>query len=130
MPRVLIIEDDKRIAQALDIRIKRAGYETQIAHDAVSGVTLAAQFQPDALLVDINLPLGDGFAVVEQIHTRSSAPVRTIYITASKKPGLMERAAATGAFGFIEKPYTPESLLLMLGQATEGATTTIAASPR
>lgn len=130
MPRVLIIEDDKRIAQALDIRIKRAGYETQVAHDAVSGVAQAAQFHPDALLVDINLPLGDGFAVVEQIHAQRAGVVPTIYITASKKPGLMERAAATGAFGFIEKPYTPESLLLMLGQATEGATATTASSPR
>lgn len=130
MSRVLIIEDDKRIAQALDIRIKRAGYETQVAHDAVSGVAQAAQFQPDALLVDINLPLGDGFVVVEQIHAQRSRPIPTIYITASKKPGLMERAAATRAFGFIEKPYTPESLLLMLGQATERVPATISAASR
>lgn len=127
MRKILIIEDDKRIAQALEIRVKNAGYETAVVHDALAGVMRATQFQPDALLVDINLPAGNGFMVVERIQANSTTKkIPAIFITASKMPGLVDRAIASGASGFIEKPYSPEKLLELLKNVLNKPAPTIA----
>lgn len=114
MKRILIVEDDAKVASALNIRISNAGYETVLAADALSAVSVAVVAQPDLALVDINMPAGNGFTVVERIRARVPRKVPVIFITASKEPGLVDRALAAGASGFIEKPYNPVQLLTLL----------------
>lgn len=119
MKRILIIEDDEKVARALDLRVKSAGYETSIAYDALNGVISAAKVKPDAVLLDINMPAGNGFSVAERIKATATTPIPIIFITASKKPGLVDRAIEMGASGFIEKPYSPEGLLKLLTNVLE-----------
>ena len=114
MKKILIIEDDNRVASALKVRISSAGYETFLAGDAISAVSTAIASRPDLLLVDINMPAGNGFMVVDRIRARHLGPMPVVFITASKEPGLFERALAMGASGFIEKPYNPTNLLTLL----------------
>ena len=114
MKKVLIIDDDEKVARALDLRVKSAGYQSVVAYDAVSGVVTAANVKPDAVLLDISMPGGSGFTVAQRINTLLPYKIPIIFITASRKPGLSERARSLGASGFIEKPYDPETLLGLL----------------
>ena len=107
MKTVLMIEDDPKVSLALGIRLKSMGYEVNTAADAVAAVSQARKCQPDVILIDINLPGGDGFVVAQRLKTlvqTSATPM--IFITASKKPGLKERAKELGAVAFLEKPFT------------------------
>lgn len=107
MKTVLMVEDDAKVSLALGIRLKSMGYEVNTAADAVSAVSQARKCAPDVILIDINLPGGDGFVVAQRLKTlvqTSATPV--IFITASKKAGLKERAKELGAVAFLEKPFT------------------------
>ncbi len=107
MKTVLMIEDDAKVSLALGIRLKSMGYEVTTAADAVSAVSQARKCAPDVILIDINLPGGDGFVVAQRLKTlvqTSATPM--IFITASKKAGLKERAKELGAVAFLEKPFT------------------------
>ena len=114
--RLLIIEDDRKIAMALGLRLRAAGFETTMAHDALAGVNSAVKLQPDLVLLDISMPAGNGFTVAERIQTLVPTLTPIIFLTAGKQPGLRERAEALGAVGFFEKPYDPERLVAVIRQ--------------
>ena len=118
MPRkkVLIVEDDQKIALALALRLQSAGYETSTAYDALTGVKSALSLQPDLVLLDISMPAGSGFTVAERMRSASPTPIPIIFLTASKQPGLRERAEELGAAGYFEKPYEAEALLTAVYQ--------------
>ena len=111
MKTVLLVEDDKKITLALGMRLKAMGYEVASAADAVSAVAQARKCKPDVVLLDINLPGGDGFVVAERLQSllqTSATPL--VFITASKESGLKERALALGAAAFLEKPFDATQL--------------------
>jgi DNA-binding response OmpR family regulator len=116
--RILIIEDDEKIAFALSVRLGAHGYSTWIARDGALGLGMAVSNRPDLVLMDIGLPTGDGFSLAERIksHISAAAP-RFIFLTASKSPELRERAERLGAAAFFEKPYEAEALLAAVKQA-------------
>lgn len=110
--KVLVIEDDKAVALALVVRLRANHYTALVAYDGVTGLNTAVKEQPDVILLDISMPGGDGFLVAERIQNNANlAGTPFIFITASKKPGLRERAAQVGAAGFFEKPYDAQELL-------------------
>lgn len=111
MKTVLLIEDDQKITLAMGIRLKAMGYEVASAADAVTAIAQARKCSPDVVLIDINLPGGDGFLVAERLQSlmqTSATPV--IFITASKQEGLRERAKQMGAVAFLEKPFDATQL--------------------
>ena len=111
MKTVLLIEDDKKITLAIGIRLKAMGYDVASAADAVSAIAQARKSKPDVILLDINLPGGDGFLVAERLQSllqTSATPI--IFITASKQSGLKERATELGAVAFLEKPFDATEL--------------------
>jgi len=114
--KILIVEDDQKIALALALRLKSAGYETSTAFDALTGVNEAARLRPDLVLLDISLPAGSGFAVAERVRSVMPNFTPIIFLTASKQPGLQERAQELGAVGYFEKPYEAEALLTAVHQ--------------
>lgn len=112
MKKILIVEDDENVAKALNLRMRGAGYDTSIACDAIQGLSRAAAFVPDLVLLDINLPAGNGIDVAHQLRRLLSPLTPIIFLTASRQPGLVERATAVGSpVGFLEKPYSPATLL-------------------
>jgi CheY-like chemotaxis protein len=112
MKKILIVEDDETVAKALNLRMKSAGYETALASDAIQGLSRAVSFGPDLVLLDINLPAGNGIDVAHHIRNMLPSSIPIIFLTASKQPGLVERATLVGSpVGFVEKPYNSESLL-------------------
>jgi DNA-binding response OmpR family regulator len=117
MKKILIVEDDPKIAMALAIRFKASGYEAFMAHDAVMGTNAAVEHQPDLVLLDISMPAGDGFGVAERIQTLLPKLTPIIFLTASRQPGFREKATAMGAAGYFEKPYDAVKLLAAVERA-------------
>ena len=106
MNKILIVEDDKNIAFSLEIRLRDAGYQVMTSADAVNAVKAIVEFCPDLVLVDIAIPAGGGFSVVEQMQNMSNREkVPFIFITASQAPGIKEKGEGLGAYAFVNKPY-------------------------
>jgi len=119
MKKIVIMEDDSRIATALAIRLEAAGYEVLTAPDGFRGLQKTLEQRPDLLLMDIWMPVGTGFSVAQRLQALGLSGVPMIFITASKVEGLREAAQQLGAVGFFEKPYDPEQLLAAIARALE-----------
>jgi DNA-binding response OmpR family regulator len=115
--KILIVEDDEQIAKALALRMKAAGYDTAVAHDALAGVRCAMKSKPDVVVLDISLPAGDGFTVAERIQAHIPTLMPIIFLTASQRPDFRQRAQQLGAVAFFEKPYEAAELLAAVKQA-------------
>lgn len=115
--RLLIVEDDDRVARALAVRMRAAGFETTVANDGIAGVRSAVTTQPDAVVLDISLPAGDGFLVAERIQAHVPTRLPIIFLTASRRPDFRERADQLGAVAFFEKPYDAQKLVSALNKA-------------
>ena len=109
--KVLVVEDDAKIAMALALRLKAAGYETVLAFDALLGLSKAVQISPDLVLLDITMPAGDGLELARNIRNNLPQAPPFIFLTASKQEGLRGKALELGAAGFFEKPYEAEDLM-------------------
>lgn len=123
MKKILIVEDDQNIARALAIRLKHAGYEVTVAPDAITAVEVGLQKLPDLALVDISLPAGNGFTVAERLQSLLPTATPLIFLTASKQPGLREKAKELGAAAFLTKPYDTDNLLGAIQLALAGGPT-------
>jgi CheY-like chemotaxis protein len=111
MKTVLLVEDNAKLALAFGVRLKSMGYTVHIAADAITAVAEARKRLPDVVLLDISLPGGDGFLVAERLSKMVSAGATPIiFITASKRPDLRERAMKLGATAFLEKPFEATAL--------------------
>lgn len=111
MKKVLIIEDDKNISRAISTRLMANGYNVSLAPDAVFAMNAATKTVPDVILLDINLPGGDGFLIADRLRNNvSTCNVPLIFMTASKKEDLREQARNAGAAAFLEKPFSADQL--------------------
>ncbi len=115
LKRVLLIEDDRRTSLALALRLQAAGYEATIAHDALTGVTMAARSRPDLIVIDLSMPAGDGFVVASRLRELLARATPTIFLSNPSQPGVREKALALGARGFFEKPVDPDELVAVVG---------------
>jgi DNA-binding response OmpR family regulator len=111
MKKILVVEDDAKIAAALRIRLEAAGYEVVTAGDGFSGLKMTMTHRPQLILLDIMMPVGMGFSVAERLKDLGLGDIPIIFITASKRSGLRKTAQRLGAAGFFEKPYDAEELL-------------------
>jgi DNA-binding response OmpR family regulator len=117
MKTILIIEDDFRMAAALEVRLKAAGYRVLIAHDGHNGILAAASQNPDLIISDIRMPKPIGFLGWERRRFLGLDHVPVIYITGSRKKDLQRIAFEEGAAGFFEKPYDAKGLLAAVAGA-------------
>lgn len=120
MKKILIVEDDARIATALAIRLEAAGYEAIKAPDGFRGLQSAVRDRPDLIVMDIWMPVGIGFSVAQRLKSLGLAGIPIIFITASKVKGLRETATKMGAAAFFEKPYDSQELLDAVSLALHG----------
>ncbi len=116
MKKILIVEDDLKIATALGIRLTAAGYDVLRAPDGYRGLQLALREHPDLIVMDIWMPVGIGFSVAQRLKRLSKTRIPVIFITASKLKGLRETVARLGAVAFFEKPYDSKELLATIAR--------------
>src|SRR6267143_827399 len=110
MKTILVVEDDRKIASALAIRLEAAGYEALTAVNGLEGIGLVLDQKPDLIIMDIWMPVGIGFSVAQRLRSLGLGSIPVIFMTASRIKGLRRAAAKLRAAGFFEKPYDPEQL--------------------
>ena len=110
MPKkVLIVEDDNNIAQLLHLYLEKEGFESQVAKDGGKGMELFRSFQPDLVLLDIMMPVMDGFAVLRKIRETDNTPV--IMLTAKGEIEDKVFGLEKGADDYIVKPFEMKEVL-------------------
>jgi DNA-binding response OmpR family regulator len=117
MKKILIVEDNLKIAAALSVRLKQAGYDVLTAADGRQGLKVAVVARPDLIVSEIWMPAPIGFLTKDRLLNLGLADVPVIYITASKQEDLKTIALEEGAAGFFEKPYDANELLAFIAQA-------------
>jgi two-component system nitrogen regulation response regulator NtrX len=119
MPTVLIIDDEPNIRRMVGALLGAEGYDVRDASDGKSGAARATESEPDVVLLDLMMPGDfDGMATLERL--REEIPDSPV-VMMSGRAGLSDAVRATklGAFTFLEKPLTPEGVLLALASAME-----------
>jgi DNA-binding response OmpR family regulator len=110
--RILIVDDERDIVKALMIRLRSSGYDVITAFDGAQGVFMANKEIPDLVILDIRMPAGDGFSVVEKLKgSNRTHRIPVIILTGSPETNAEEKAMGLGARFYIKKPYDPEELL-------------------
>ena len=107
--KVLIVEDDTNIAELLHLYLEKEGFETVVANDGGKGVELFRSFHPDLVLLDIMLPVMDGWSVLKKIRENDKTPV--IMLTAKGETQDKVAGLEMGADDYIVKPFEAVELL-------------------
>jgi DNA-binding response OmpR family regulator len=116
--RVLIADDDLDLLTALSVRLKKEGFDVIATADGYQAFTYTATLKPDAVILDINMPCGDGFSVHQRLRDNMlllSIPI--IYLTGEKSARVHTLAAKLNAYAVIFKPYDAEELMTTVRQA-------------
>ena len=107
--KVLIVEDDSNIAELLHLYLEKEGFETKVAKDGGKGVEYFRSFQPALVLLDIMLPVMDGWTVLKKIREESATPV--IMLTAKGETEDKVTGLESGADDYIVKPFEMKEVL-------------------
>src|ERR1700735_2864917 len=113
--KILIIEDDADVRLGYHVRFKANNYDTFFAADAIASVTEARKHQPDLIILDLGLPAGDGFVVMERLKVNTQLAVIPIIVVSARDPqSNRERALKAGAKAFLQKPVDNDELLAVV----------------
>jgi DNA-binding response OmpR family regulator len=111
-PKILLADDDASLLMALKIRLEKAGAEVVTATDGYNSLAKARSEQPDLLILDVNMPAGDGFSVLERLEKMPSGEsVPVIYLTGDHSERLDELAENLGAYAIFHKPINTKQLI-------------------
>jgi len=116
-PTVLLIEDDLNVYHGIRRKLLACNYQTLYAPDAVASISQARQHRPDVILLDLGLPAGDGFVVMnrlKQFPDLSTIPV--IVLSGRDRAANEARALQAGAAAFLQKPVSGEVLVEAIGR--------------
>jgi CheY-like chemotaxis protein len=112
MTRILLVEDNEMNRDMLSRRLVRGGYEVIIAEDGARGVAIARSDKPDLILMDMSLPVIDGWEATRQIKaTPGISGIPIIALTAHAMAGDRDRALASGCDDYDTKPIELQRLL-------------------
>jgi DNA-binding response OmpR family regulator len=117
-PKILIVDDDSNLRRALKIRLRANHYDTVHASDGYSAIAVAQKEQPNLIILDLGLPAGDGFVVLERLRdsdTLSSIPV--IVLTARDPQSNKQQTLQAGATAFFQKPVDNGELLAVIRES-------------
>ena len=110
--RILIVDDENELQNMVKEILTQAGYETDSALSCAQALERFRSWNPDAVLLDINLPDGDGFSLFGQLRESRDVPV--LFLSARDEDADRLRGLGLGADDYITKPFLPQELLLRL----------------
>ena len=118
--KILIVEDDADVRLGYQVFLKANQYDTFFATDGVSAMSQARKHLPDLIILDLGLPAGDGFVVLERLLTNTLIslipPIPVLVVSARDALGNKERALKAGAKAYVQKPWNDHELLAVIGQ--------------
>ena len=110
--KIMIVDDDPDLRQALRLRLRANHYDTVNASDGYSAIALAYKEHPDMIILDLGLPAGDGFVVLDRLQKDDKlSTIPVIVLTACDPQSSEQRALQAGAAAFFQKPADNAELL-------------------
>jgi DNA-binding response OmpR family regulator len=113
--KILVVDDDPDVRLGLQLRLTANHYDVLLAGDGVASIAEARKHQPDLIILDLGLPAGDGFSVLERLKANeklSSIPV--VVLSGRDRVGNRDRAITAGAKTFLQKPMANDKLLAVI----------------
>src|ERR1700682_4317560 len=113
--KILIVDDDPDVRLGLHVRLRANHYDIIFAADGMASIAEARKHAPDLIILDLGLPAGDGFSVMERLKANDNlALIPVIVISARDRGADMERALKAGAKAFLQKPVDNAKLLAVI----------------
>ena len=120
--RILVVEDQEDNRRILPDLLGAAGYEISEAHDGEQALPMALASKPDLILMDIQLPLMDGYEATRRIKADPAlASIPIIVVTSYALSGDEEKARAAGCDDYVAKPFSPRRLLAKIREFLPGS---------
>jgi DNA-binding response OmpR family regulator len=107
--KALVVDDDRVLADLVAFSLRREGFEVILAHDGEAALRRWAEEQPDLIVLDLNMPKLDGFAVCQQIREQADTPI--ILLTVRGEEDDIVRGLKLGADDYMVKPFSPRQLI-------------------
>lgn len=115
--RVLVVDDDAHILELITTRLNIAGLETRTARNGNEAIHALAEFRPEAMILDINMPVLDGFGVLAHMKAQGlTGKTPTMVLTARNNAGDVAKAVQLGARDYLSKPFNHAQLLQRVGR--------------
>ncbi|MHB0959802.1 MAG: response regulator transcription factor [Pirellulaceae bacterium] len=109
--RILLVDDDAEIIEAMRYALEAKGYTILVARDGNQGLALAEREDPDLVILDMMMPKRSGFLVLEKLRRTRPVPMRIIMITANEGSRHKAYAEMLGVDDYIRKPFAMDRLL-------------------
>lgn len=121
---ILVVDDDESMRDLLRIHLTSAGYEVQVAEDAIAAGYLVLKSPPDLIISDIHMPHMDGFEFIEALKSDKTLPAIPVIFLTSFEEG-DQRGKSLGAVGYVTKPVLADTLLRLVAKHVSGGRTPI-----
>ncbi len=109
--RILVVDDDYEIIDALRYALEAKGFDVMIARDGNQGLAMAERDDPDLVILDMMMPKRSGFLVLEKLRRTHAVPIRVIMITANEGSRHKAYAEMLGVDDYIRKPFAMDRLV-------------------
>jgi DNA-binding response OmpR family regulator len=107
MKKILIVDDEPNIVMSLEYTFKKSNYEVFIARDGQEALELLKTTYPDVIILDVMMPLVDGYATLEQIRKDANLThTKVMFLSAKNKESDIEKGMALGADAYLTKPFS------------------------
>lgn len=107
MKKILIVDDEPNIVMTLEYTFKKSNYEVFIARDGQEALDILKTNFPDVIILDIMMPMVDGFATLEQIRKDANLQhTKVMFLSAKNKESDVEKGLALGADAYMTKPFS------------------------
>ena len=121
MANILVVDDDESLRELLRLHLSAAGYEVQVAPDAIAAGYMVLRRPPDLIISDVKMPHMDGFEFIAALKADKTIPeIPVIFLTSVEEGD--HRGKALGAVGYITKPVRADRLLQLVAQHVPGGT--------
>jgi DNA-binding response OmpR family regulator len=109
--RVLIVDDDYEIVEAVKFALEAKGYQVLVARDGNQGLAMAEREDPDLVILDMMMPKRSGFLVLERLRRTRPVPLKVVMITANEGSRHKAYAEMLGVDDYIRKPFAMDRLM-------------------
>ena len=115
MTKVLIVDDEPDILLMLRVNLEAAGYSTVLAADGETALRRIDEEPPDLILLDIMMPVMDGWGVLRALAERTGTPL-VVVVSAKSSDRDVVRALSSGAHEYVTKPFDPDDLVAVVNR--------------
>jgi DNA-binding response OmpR family regulator len=115
--KVLIVDDEPNILMALEFLFKRSGYEVRLARDGGEAMKEAEAWRPDLMLLDIMMPVKNGYEVCQSVRERPEfSAMKIVMLSAKGSEAEISKGLSLGADRYVTKPFSTQELLATIDQ--------------